>query len=216
MPKKTKKFLFFLGLVIFLFIGLEYWQNNYSNLGNDDLSNQTSDQITYSNSKYLYSLKFPQAWFINFLGDTKETADLITLVSHKTDLTGGDGGPPKGAKVQIFIQDIKELQAVDQDFPQINSVDDWINWERTYQAGFDTEALGEPLDESITVTSQNAFKSSYLAPLYPKDMAKEIKVTLLNPPKTHIFQIQYLAQEPEFSNQLENFDLIINSFYFSN
>jgi len=175
-----------------------------------------SQQTLYTNQKYNYSLKFPENWFIKHFGESQETAGTIVLVTNQADLTAGDGGPPRGAKVQIFVQDLGELHEVDSSFPQINFVDDWIDWERLNQQGFDSEAQGEPKDETMTIAKQQAIKTTYSQPMYPEDMGKSIRVTVLSPDKKYIFQIQYVATEPDFSEQESNFENILSSFKFTN
>ena len=215
MTRKKNIFLILLLLSLGSFIIVYFWSTNRVDLKKGDLLEEKSDKVIYSNDKYNYSLKFPSTWLLDYFGGSQEAAQGITLVSNKKDLGAGDGGPPLEVKVEIFVQYFKELAQVDLSFPLIETIDDWLEWERTYQVGFDSESLGRPKDEIIAVDGLRAIKSAYRQPLYPEDMGKSIRIIFLNPSQDYLFQIQYIGREPFFTQLEEEFDQIIKSFSFN-
>ncbi|MBU0648986.1 hypothetical protein KJ969_02690 [Patescibacteria group bacterium] len=217
-----------------------YWQSNFPSPGvPDDLSDMvppdegddetptppvpsdktldqnepTAEQTAYANTKYDYSLKFPSAWTINCFGEAEEEANVIWIVSDEQDLEMADGGLPRGSRMEVIVQELSELKEGDPSFPDMVTVYDWLEWQRTYQAGFDSESMGEPKDENVTVGGIRAVKTYFEEPLY-EDMAKTIVVTLLDPVNERVFQIQYLGIESAFSENESVFDQFLESFSF--
>lgn len=178
-----------------------------------DSPDQVFDQTSYSNTKYNYSLKYPNDWFFNYFSDSKEEANVVWVVSNQQDLEIADGGPPRGVRMEVIVQDLSELKEVDTSFPDMATVYDWLEWQRAYQVSFDSESMGEPKDENVTVGGIRAVKTYYEDPLYD-EMAKTIVVTLLDPVKERIYEIQYLGSEPAFSENKSVYENFLTSFTF--
>jgi len=178
-----------------------------------DQDEPAAEQTAYANTKYDYSLKFPSTWSISYFGETEEESSVIWIVSDEQDLEMADGGLPRGSRMEVIVQELSELEEGDPSFPEMVTVYDWLEWQRTYQAGFDSESMGEPKDENVTVGGIRAVKTYFEEPLY-EDMAKTIVVTLLDPVNERVFQIQYLGSEPTFSENKSVFDQFLQTFEF--
>lgn len=193
-------------------IGWYYWQLNYPpDLGEDDLSKKIPAEISYYNEKYKYSLKFPEEWFVGFLGDSKEEANVVWFVSDEKDLEQGDGGPPVGAKVEVIVQDLEEQRLIDPRFPEINSAKDWLDWERSGWSKFSREPVETRKYEERTVTlaGKEAIRTTYKEPEFV-EAGPGITITLFD--SDIIYQINYLGRKPFYTESLGKFEEIVKSF----
>lgn len=203
-------------ILVILPIGWYYWQNNSGNQGIDDLrSNPATDPDfgIYQNNKFDYSVNYPKDWFLGFYGESREQAQVVFFVSNKGDLQGADGGPPLGAKVEIIVQDLKELKEMDKSMSHINTIDKYVKWQKTYQVGFDTEMQEKCIEENIKIGQVDAIKEICDNPV-GAGFGKTRKVQLLRPDMNYVYIIQYLGREPYYSNNTDTFDKVYKSFDF--
>jgi len=202
----------FLIVLIAAPIGWYYWQLNYPpNGGEDDLSKKIPAEISYYNDKYKYSLKFPEEWFVGFLGNSKEEANVIWFVSDEKDLEQGDGGPPLGAKVEVIAQDLEELRLIDPRFPEINSAKGWLDWERSGWSKFSREPVDirKYEERTVTLAGKEAIRTTYKESTF-EETGPGIAMTLFD--SDIIYQINYLGRKPFYTENLDSFEKIIHSF----
>lgn len=205
-------------LILFLIVlpvGWYFFQLNWPpSRGQDDLSNQAVNKLLYyHNNRYGYSVEFIDDWWVGYAGDSKEEAVNVWFVSDSRDLEVADGGPPLGAKIEVFVQNLAELKEVDSSFPEINSIADWLNWQQTYQTGLENEASGGPKDERLLIAGQAAIQLIYEQPL-DSSAGKSRKAMFLDPAGANIFTLQYSGREPAYSANLKYFSQVLESFSF--
>lgn len=220
MPKKTLTTIAIIVLILVILpIGWYYWQNNSGNQGVDDLANLIEPdngvaiykEGLYFNTKFGYSVDYPDEWFIGYYGESKEQAQVVFFVSNQGDLQGADGEPPLGAKAEIIVHDLKKLKEMDASMSHIDTIDEYVKWQKTYQVGFDTEMHGKCIEENIKIGKADAIRE--ICDNSAEDgFSKTRKVQLLSPDKNYIFLIQYLGREPYYSNNIEQFNKIYKSF----
>lgn len=199
-------------ILIILSIGWYYWQNNNGNQGIDDLSNRSvtnSNFNIYENYKFDYSIDYPKDWFLGFYGESEEQAQVVFFVSDQKDLQGADGGPPLGAKVEIIVQNLKELKDMDESMSHIDIIDEYVQWQKTYQASFDTEMKGVCIEQKVTIGSLDGIMETCDNP--ESGFGKSKKVQFLSPDGNTVFLIQYLGSEPHYSNNAKYFEDLYKS-----
>lgn len=213
---KKKVFGLFLILVFLLFLSsVFYLFSKRKNLGQDDLRAKIPQEILYYNEKYSYSLKFPQFWLIGYDGASKETADAVWFVSNEADLEKTSGDLLKGVQVMIVVEDLDASKKEDPSLSKIRTVKDWLEWERIYQVGLESESQGQPEDSDLEVNEIEMVKSAFLEPLYPDEVPKKIEVTFFNPSGVYLFKILYEGFEPSFSKNQALFESLLSSFNFA-
>ena len=180
---------------------------------NTNVAIDDSDSQQYLSEKHAYTVDYPSNWSMGYVGDSEAGALGVWFVSDEADLKGADGGLPKGAKAEIFVQKISELKEVDEDFPDINEPKDWLDWQREYQASLEMEMWGEPVDKDMTVDGLDAVLTIYDEPTEP-EVGKSRKVTLLSPDMNHIFVFQYIGSDSAYTANVDTFDEIVQSFEF--
>ena len=221
MPKKTlTTILVIVFILVILPIGWYYWQNNSGNQGVDDLTNQgwvapdngaaVYREGLYFNTKFGYSVDYPDEWFIGYYGESEEQAQVIFFVSNQGDLQAADGGLPLGVKAEIIVQDLKELREMAASMSHIDTIGEYVKWQKTYQAGFDTDMQGKCIEENIKIGQVDAIKEVCDNPA-EAGFDKTRKVQLLSPDMNYIYIIQYLGREPYYSNNASEFDRIYKS-----
>jgi len=200
-------------ILVILPIGWYYWQNNSGNQGIDDLANYIPTDpnfSVYQNNKFGYSVDYPKDWFLGFFGESKPQAQVVFFVTDKGDLQATDGGPPLGAKVEIIVQDLKELKEMDTSMSHIDTIDEYVKWQNIYQVGFDTEMQGECIEENIKIGTTDAIREICDNPV-EAGFGKVRNIKLLSPDMNYVYIIQYLGREPEYSNNTDMFDKIYKS-----
>lgn len=197
-------------VIIILGAGFYYWWSNTRDMGPDDLSDDTGEGIQYYNDEYTYSLTTPEDWFVGYLGDKKETANVIWWVTNEADIELADGGPPLGAKVELIITDLKEMRDMDPRSPEISSAQDWVDWRRTGYSKL-VEDLDDYNDEIIKVAGKTAIKTIEEGSQF-ENAGPIIEVVLFDKDNELIYSLKYLGQEPAYSKNLAEFDSILSSF----
>lgn len=184
-------------------------------LNSDELEDEleVSDVIQYYNDKYGYSLEFPEDWLIGYFGDDKENADMVWFVSDEADFQSGNGGLPVGAKVEVIIQDLEMFTEVDSEFPDIETIDDWVAWEEESQPSIEDDFQGEAEVSEIEVAGQEAVKQIYDNPTVD-DYGKLTTVKFLDSSGRYVFMLQYLGGNSAYDEFKGLFDEIVDSFSF--
>jgi hypothetical protein len=204
---KPLAFLIFLGLIL---IALGFYFNSSFNhqekIQENFLSQTEGVKGYYQNSLYNYLLTYPEAWFLGFAGSSLQAADEVWLVANIDDINLENGGIPKGIKVKINIHNLDALKAVDSQFKNISSLEDWLAWQRS-------SSNVSFKDEVISFNNIKAVKTSYIQPVL-KNLGPGISITFFNPEKTHVFQINYLGSNKDYYLHIKNFESIIASFQF--
>jgi hypothetical protein len=230
MSKLTKKIIITIILIVaiifFGFVIKYYWQDNSSgNAGKDNLislvtstdNKDTSSQVKavnpnmliYINQKYGYSIEYPKSWWYAWLGNNDgKKANIYWFVSDKSDMELKDGGFSVGAKVEIIVQDLKEALKLDSRFPDIDSAQDWVDWQRTgYSKLTGKKAVYD--DKKITIAGKEAIKTIEDEPQFG-DAGPVVEITLYNANK--IYQIKYLGRDPAYALNTTLFEKMLKSF----
>ena len=150
-----------------------------------------NDNLKYTNTKYDYSFQYSPNW--NLMGDSQ--SDVIML--YNTETPPGDGGVPVGIKVDVMILD---------NYENLN-LEAWVG--QLSQEGFNQEVLTE---ENITVDGIKAIRRTTSPVFVELDEGAPISVYFMK--ENNIIMINYLGREPDYSMEIGNFELILESFNF--
>ena len=118
-----------------------------------------------------------------------------------------------GIKAEIIAQDLKELKDMDDSMSHIDTIDEYVEWQKTHQVGFDTEMQGACVEEDIKIGQLDAIKEVCDNPV-ETGFGKARKVQLLDPGGNNVYLIQYLGREPHYFNNAKYFEEIYKSLRF--
>jgi len=177
------------------------------------VEDNADNYIIYMNEAYGYFAKYPSAWSIGFFGEEPEKANPVWFVSKEDDLVGGDGGLPQGAKIQVFVQNLAELEEVDESFPEISVIDDWVNWEKENQASIEDELNGPSVENKVELAGVSAIRFDYNDP-ENEYVGSSVKIEFLGKDKENVYVIQYFGSEPDYTEQMPYFEKFIEDFSF--
>jgi len=139
----------------------------------------------------------------------------VAVSWNKSDMELKDGGLPAGAKAEIIVQNLQKLKNMDEAMSYIDTIEEYVEWQNSYQVGFDTDMQGECQKENIKIDEMDAIKKICNNPI-EESVGKYRKVQLLSPDGNYIFLIQYLGREPYYSNNIDKFEDMYRSFNFYN
>ena len=148
-----------------------------------------NDNLKYTNIKHGYGFQYSLGW--NLMGDSQ--ADIVMLYNSETP--PGDGGVPAGVKVDIMV--LENYDSL--------SLEDWI--EQMSQNGPEEEVL---MQENTTVAGLSAVRK-ITSPFFD-DINEGAPISVYFSKDNYIFAINYLGSEPEYSQEMGNFELLLKSF----
>ena len=148
-----------------------------------------NDNLKYTNTKHGYSFQYSPDW--NLAGDSQ--ANVVMLYNSETP--PGDGGVPSGIKVDIMVLE---------NYDSLN-LETWV--EQMSQNGLKEEIL---MQENITVAGLSAIRKITSPILWNANEGASIGVYFSK--DNYIFAINYLGSEPEYSQEMGNFELLLKSF----
>lgn len=192
MRGKSKFFIFFLLLASVALFGFRCTRKAKPASKAQKLATEAESFLNYSNTRYGFSLEYPPKWFR--FGEPESDIVHFSTVNKDPPM----GGPPLGARVEIMVlENIKGL-----------SLEEWLNWMNS--EGPEKEIENE---EEITVGGKKAIKEVVASLPGPVEAGSTINVYLAK--GQYIIQINYLGREPDYSENLENFDHLLESFVFN-
>ncbi|MBU0596554.1 hypothetical protein KJ641_04155 [Patescibacteria group bacterium] len=151
-----------------------------------------NDNAKYINSKHSYSFQYSPDW--NLMGDSQ--ADIVML--YNTEDPPGDGGVPVGIKMDIMaLENYDDL-----------SLSDWV--EQISQNGPEEEILQQ---ENIKISGFDAIRK-IVEPIFT-ELNEGSPISIYFAKDNYIFIISYLGSEPDYSEQMGNFELILNTLNFN-
>lgn len=159
--------------------------------------------VSYSNAKYDFSFSYPSTWRLGFFGESRDTASVVWAVSDAGDVEPSDGGLPRGAKVEIMANDLKELKDMDPRFPDIKSAKDWLDWERSGGSKAVKGGGKAHKDEKVVVAGYEAIRS-----------AKKNKILIVLLRSNTVYRIQYLGSKTAYLKNIGTFEDIVKSITF--
>lgn len=148
--------------------------------------------LTYSNTKHGFSLEYPENWHKTGGPDS----DMIAFSSKKEEINGG--GPPLGTRIELVVLENYENLVLEDWIEEMRSQGDWGDLIKR---------------EEITVGGRMAIKEKYAAPTGLVEQGPPILVFLLK--DNYIIRFKYLGREPDYSEDLEVFEHLLESFKFS-
>jgi len=147
----------------------------------------TANWPIYSNTKYKYSVRYPDTWFGQ--NTSKADADTVSFTSFKPETTGT--GALSGFKVEIVFQ-----------ASQGKTVDSWIEANNTITGSKPSKT------SSITIDGQKAVSQTFDSPL------ENISTYLVRNDKIMI--ITYYAPTDKFTEGQANYQKILDNIKFTN
>ncbi|MCD4705579.1 hypothetical protein K8R61_00675 [bacterium] len=150
-----------------------------------------NDNLKYTNTKYGYRFQYSPEW--NIMGDSQ--ADILML--YNTENPPRDGGAPAGIKTEIMILE---------NYDKLN-LEDWV--EQLSKRGPKQEVLQQ---ENTTVSGIKAVRKTVSPTFVDLNEGDPISVYFMK--ENNVIVINYLGREPDYSAQLNNFELILKTFNF--
>ena len=150
-----------------------------------------NDNLKYINTKHGYGFQYSSDW--NLMGDSQ--SDVIMF--YNTETPPGDGGVPVGIKVDVMVLENYENL----------SLEVWL--EQLSQGGFEQEVL---MKEDTTVDGIKAIRKTVSSTFIELNEGDPISVYFMK--DNNIIVINYLGREPDYSAQMGNFKLILDTFNF--
>ncbi len=153
---------------------------------------KTFEYQTYTSSKHGFSFEYPQSWHLEdnpefnsiFLGNKQEEPPM--------------GGVSLGARIEIFISENAEDLELEQ----------WIEWHKP-QSGQEQEVLET---KQITVGNKQAIRETVTVPQGPVTQGNPVTVYFST--DGNVIQMNYTGREPNYSQNIEIFQHLLNSFKF--
>ena len=146
----------------------------------------------YINTKHNYSLQYSHDW--NIIGDPDDDI----LMFYNTESPSGDGGIPAGVKVDVMVLENHD---------NLN-LETWVG--QLYQRDLEQEVLTQ---ENVTVSGIKAIRRTVSPFFVDLDEGTPISVYFMK--ENNIVMINYLGREPDYSEQIGNFELILSTFNFN-
>jgi hypothetical protein len=148
-----------------------------------------NDNLNYVNAKYGYSFQYQQNW--NMRGSVQ--SDIVQLFNAENP--PGDGGFPDGIKVEVMV--LENFDNLD--------LDTWVDQMTTGGMGGD-----EIMKEEIKVDGIRAIRVTS-EPMFEEE-GQPINVYIQK--GNDIVLINYMGSEPDYSNNLNGFEMFFRSFNF--
>ncbi|MFW6149836.1 MAG: hypothetical protein ACOC6D_08255, partial [Atribacterota bacterium] len=145
-----------------------------------------------TSSKHEFNFEYPRDWYL------EDNPEFNSIFLSSKQEEPPMGGVSLGARIEIFVSEN------DQDL----KLEDWVEWHKS-QSGQEKEVLET---KQITVGDKQAIKETVAAP--------EGVVTQGNPATVYcatngeIIQMNYTGREPDYSENIEVFQHLLNSFNF--
>ena len=151
-----------------------------------------NDNLKYTNTKHSYIFQYSPEW--NLMGDA--SADI--LMFYNTENPPGDGGLPVGIKMEIMtLENYDNL-----------SLSDWV--EQMSQNGPEQEIV---MQENVMIAGLEAIRKT-VAPTFV-DLGEGAPISIYFIKDNYVFVMNYLGREPDYSEQIGNFELILKTFNFN-
>ncbi len=148
-----------------------------------------NDNRDYVNTKYGYSLQYPEHW--NMRGSAQ--SDILQFFTAENP--PGDGGLPNGIKMEVMaLENYDDL-----------SLEEWVDQMTT--GGMGGEEVGK---EQVKVGGITAIRVTS-APMFENE-GPSIGVYMERGDR--IVFLQYMGSEPDYSENFGNFEMVLRSFSF--
>ena len=147
----------------------------------------------YYNTKYNFGFQYSPD--LNILGD----AETNVIMLYNTENSPGDGGLPDGIKMDIMV-----LENYDN-----LSLESWV--EQVSQMGPEQEVL---MEETITIRDIKAIQKTFSLSFDNLNEGAPISIYFLR--ENNVFMLNYLGREPDYSENLKEFQWLLSSLYFEN
>lgn len=170
----------------------------------------SAKQKEYKNTKYGYSLKYPSAWFITYLGKSEGDAVVVKFAESEVDAQFTDSAET-GPVVEIIVSDLKELKGMGAKLPEIKTAADWIAWDRSNWDEEEKKRIGEYKDEPVSLSGLEGVRIVFKTPAFP-GAGPAIEVILYNPLKELLYDIKYIGMKPAYDKGLKIFEDVLKSF----
>lgn len=148
--------------------------------------------VTYSNNKYDFSFEYPENWFL------EDSPEFGTIFLSNKNEEAPMGGVSLGVRVEIFI--IKNNDNL--------GLEEWVEWNKS-QGGPEEELIRS---KEINLGDKKAIKEVIAAQPGPVEQGNPIIVYMTD--GNSVIQINYTGREPDYSQELLNFENLLESFSF--
>ena len=154
--------------------------------------NGISSYSIYTSEEHQFSFEYPSSWYL------EDNPEFSTIFLSNKEEEPPMGGVSLGARIEIFIsENTQEL-----------SLQEWIEWHKS-QSGSEKEALET---KQITVGNQQAIRETVAVP--EGAIAQGDPVTVYFSIDGDMVQMNYTGREPDYSENIEVFQHLLNSFKF--
>lgn len=225
MKKKNKLFISgFVGvilLIIIIFVGgaaffIFRTVNKYEDLGEADLSRKADIGFKhYQNTRYDYGFSYPESWFVGFIGSNEQEAGVVWVGPNEEDVEETMGGSPVGVKFEVITFDLPDMKKEAPDLPQIGTVREWVDWQRSNWTDYQVEnIIGKYRDENVTVNGVEAIRTYFSPPENNPAGRESQEVQVMDRSKERVYLLKYYGREPAYSENISNFERIVDTFTF--
>lgn len=176
-----------------------YFQKEVLEAGLTPQDNQANKEVNvWQNDRYGFTFEYPKDWTVH-MGDA--TSEMVQLSNQNAP--SGDGGPPLGVQVELIL------------LPSYPGHDLIANAREFRSEGLEREV--EVAEQELVLNGRRTIK--YVdVPTFPElNEGAPVEVYFIIPDlhadrMDRVVLIKYMGREPDYSQNLDNFDKILKSF----